>query len=64
MNWKLDNLTPEQEFAIRHNSRVAIFCSVLMPRLLEAESPKTELPAPPPDAASKSLNTYVPLAHR
>jgi hypothetical protein len=65
MNWKLDNLTPEQELAIYRHGYVGAFCKVLMPRLLATEPPKTERVTPaPPDSDAQPLSTYVPLAQR
>jgi len=64
MNWKVDNLTPEQERAIGHYGYVGAFWSVLLPRLLATAPPKTEAMLPPTTVAAQSANTYVPLAHR
>jgi hypothetical protein len=64
MNWKLDNLTLEQERAIDHYGYVGAFWSILLPRLLVTASPKTEPMMPPSTVAAQSANTYIPPAHR
>jgi len=64
MNWKLDNLTPEQEHAIEQYGYVGAFWEVLIPRLLATAPPRTEPMMPPTALAAQSANTYVPLAHR
>ncbi len=60
MNWELDNLTPEQERAIRQFDYVGAFHSVFLKRLLAAEPPKTEA-APPltPDTDAQPPNTRI-----
>jgi hypothetical protein len=63
MDWKLDNLTDEQERAVDHYGYVGAFWSVLMPRLLANELPKTEPVTPQPDIDLRA-NTYIPLARR
>jgi hypothetical protein len=65
MNWKLDNLTPEQELAIDRRGYVGTFVKVLMPRLLATAPPETKPVTPSSlDIDAQSLNTYIPLAHR
>ncbi len=62
--WRLDDLTPEQERAIREFGYVGAFCSVFLPRLKAMEPPKTEAAPPSPNTDAQPPNTYIPLAHR
>jgi hypothetical protein len=66
MNWELDNLTPEQELAIRDYGYVGVFHRVLLPRLMAMEPTRIEPDAAPPlpETDAQPLNTYIPLAHR